>query len=359
MTVARLSTQNVDPDIKPMYQDAINVGLEYQLNPTTVFGAHFVHNDLKETIEDLGAIVDGDEIYVIGNPGSGLGAITPVSGRTHEFATPKAMRQYDALELTMSRRFSQNWFASASYTLSRLYGNYAGLASSDEIRTPTTNTSSAVSQQSGGSVSRQGGNANRAWDLDELMFDSHGNLDFLGRLATDRPHVVKLYGAYSFSFGTQVGAFLYAGSGTPISTYVVTTNQIPVFVEGRGDMGRSPMLSSTNLLVSHELAMRGTKKLRFELNVLNLFNQQTATHIFNYLNRGAGTARGSAAINLSGTDLAAGLRLQRPDSRNTGRPGRLRPALRNGRPLPGRHARSVHGEVPLLSERHRYEKRAG
>jgi hypothetical protein len=79
-----------------------------------------------------------------------------------------------------------------------------------------------------------------------------------------------------------------------------------VFVEGRGDMGRSPMLSSTNLLVSHELTMRGTKKLRFELNVLNLFNQQTATHVFNYLNRGAGTARGSAAINLSGTDLAQG-----------------------------------------------------
>ena len=42
----------------------------------------------------------------------------------------------------------------------------------------------------------------------------------LGRLATDRPHVVKLYGAYQFPFGTQIGAFFYAGSGTPISTYV-------------------------------------------------------------------------------------------------------------------------------------------
>ena len=84
---------------------------------------------------------------------------------------------------------------------------------------------------------------NRAWDLDELLWDSHGNLDVLGRLATDRPHVVKLYGAYEFPFGTQVGAFFYGGSGTPISTYVTSTNGADIFVEGRGDFfekARSP-----------------------------------------------------------------------------------------------------------------------
>ena len=56
--------------------------------------------------------------------------------------------------------------------MSRLYGNYAGLASSDEILTPTTGVSSATTQQQAGSISRQGGNANRAWDIDELLFDS-------------------------------------------------------------------------------------------------------------------------------------------------------------------------------------------
>ncbi len=38
---------------------------------------------------------------------------------------------------------------------------------------------------------------NRAWDLDDWMFDSHGNLDVHGRLATDRPVVAKFYGAYN------------------------------------------------------------------------------------------------------------------------------------------------------------------
>jgi len=75
-------------------------------------------------------------------------------GLTTPFATPKPIRTYDALELTQSRRFSNRWFASANYTLSRLYGNYARLASSDEIRTPTTGTTAATAQQATGEVFR-------------------------------------------------------------------------------------------------------------------------------------------------------------------------------------------------------------
>jgi outer membrane receptor for ferrienterochelin and colicin len=297
---------STDPNIKPMYQDSFNGGVEYQLSNNQMFGVHYVHNNLGRTIEDLGGLVNGDEVYVIGNPGEGIGALTPPSGRTAPFATPKPKRQYDALELTYNRRFSQNWFGSANLTISRLYGNYAGLASSDEIRTPTTGVSSPASQQQAGNVFRQGGNANRAWDIDELLWDSHGNLDVLGRLATDRPVVAKFYGSYTLPFGTQLGGFVYAGSGTPISTYVVTLNQTQVFVNGRGDMGRTPFLSRADLLVSHEFSVGGSKKVRAELNVQNLFNQKTATHIFNFLNRGSGLARASAAADLSGVNLANG-----------------------------------------------------
>src|SRR4029079_6285182 len=176
-----------------------------------------------------------------------------------------------------------NWFASASYVYSRLYGNYAGLANSDEISTPTTNRTSATAQQQAGSIARPGSSANRAWDLDELVWDSHGNLDVLGRLATDRPHVVKLYGAYTLPFGTQVGAFFYGGSGTPMSTVVIDAQLEPLLVEGRGDMGRTPVLTRTDFLLSHELKMGNNNKLRFELNILNVFNQKTALHIFNFL----------------------------------------------------------------------------
>jgi hypothetical protein len=60
------------------------------------------------------------------------------------------------------------------------------------------------------------------------------------------------------------------------------------------------------MLLSHELPMNGTRRLRFELNVQNLFNQKTTRHRFNYLNRGGGVARPSSAIDLGNVDLKAG-----------------------------------------------------
>jgi Carboxypeptidase regulatory-like domain/TonB dependent receptor-like, beta-barrel/TonB-dependent Receptor Plug Domain len=308
----------VDPDIKPMKQSSASGGVEYQLGRNGVLTAHYIHNDLLETIEDIGFLTpQGSEGYVIGNPGRGLSAIQfPTGGTPPGALTPRPKRQYDALELGYNKRFADRYFFSANYTLSRLYGNYAGLASSDEITTPTTGSSSATAQQQSGSIARPGGNTNRAFDLDELFWDSHGNLGLLGRLATDRPHVVKLYGAYDFPFGTQVGAFFYGGSGTPVYTYITSTNSADLFVEGRegwyenGQVThgkRTPALYRTDLLLSHELGLPGQKRLRFELNVLNVFNRQTTRHIFNYLNKGAIVPdRQSSFIDLAGTDLSQG-----------------------------------------------------
>ena len=118
---------------------------------------------------------------------------------------------------------------------------------------------------------------------------------------------MKLYGSYMAPFGTQFGANFYGGSGTPLTTYVDTANQTNVFVDGRGDMGRTDMLTRTDFLVSHELKLGdGNKRLRLELNLLNAFNQKTSRHQFNYLNRGAGAPRASSAINLGDVDLRNG-----------------------------------------------------
>ena len=104
-------------------------------------------------------------------------------------------------------------------------------------------------------------------------------------------------------FGTQIGAFFYAGSGTPVSRTVYSVNNIPLFVDGRGSLGRTPMLSQTDLLVSHDIKMAGSKRMRFEANIQNLFNQKTARHIFDSLNR---PRRTSSEINLANTNLANG-----------------------------------------------------
>ena len=82
--------------------------------------------------------------------GAGRDPVPDRAARRPGSPTPRPKRQYDALELGYNRRFADNWFFSANYTLSRLYGNYAGLASSDEITTPTTGGSVADGAAAGG-----------------------------------------------------------------------------------------------------------------------------------------------------------------------------------------------------------------
>jgi hypothetical protein len=132
----------------------------------------------------------------------------------------------------------------------------------------------------------------------------------MGRLATDRPHVFKLYGSKLFNWNgsnaTDLGLFVYAGSGTPLTTNVFTSNSIGVFVNGRGDMGRTPWLTQTDAVVGHEFRFGETKRLRFEFNALNLFNQKTARNRFFGLNRGSGLDEENSAIDLNHINLFNG-----------------------------------------------------
>lgn len=308
--VAGLSS--VDPDLKPTSQDQWSAGADYQWRTDTVVGARYVHQTLRRAIEDLAVVVRGNASYIYANPGEGLAASAPFTTglTTRPLAYPKPVRDYDAVEITFRRRFSKNWFGNFSYTWSRLYGNYSGIGSSDEILTPTTGLSWATAQQPGGSIAHPARYASLGWDLDEVLFDSKGHFDTQGLLSTDRPHVFKWNGGYRFNRGrigaVDVGAFFVLSSGTPLSTRVNTTQNVPVFVNGRGDMGRTPTLSTTDVQVAHSVSLTESQTLRVEFNVLNAFNQKTSRHRFDNLNRGLGTAVGSSAINLSGVDLRSG-----------------------------------------------------
>jgi hypothetical protein len=304
--VPSFGEESIDPDLKPMSLDAFNAGVEYQLSPNSVVGVNYVHTRLIRTIEDLGTVVNGSEVYIYSNPGEGLGSETPTQGLTAPFATPKPKRLYDAVEFTFNRRFSSNWFGGASYVWSRLYGNYPGTVNTDEIVTPGRGY--AGSQEAFTQTVRPGTNASRGWDIDEIMWDSHGNKGVDGRLPTDRPHVLKVYGSYNFEFGTTLGANVYAGSGTPLSKTAYTVFQIPVLVDGRGSQGRTPMLNQTDIFVSHQIKLGGEKAVRLELNVLNLFNQQTERHRVSFVNRVGANGRRliSSAIDLRNSDLARG-----------------------------------------------------
>jgi hypothetical protein len=103
-----------------------------------------------------------------------------------------------------------------------------------------------------------------------------------GPLATDRPHVFKLYGAYTFPFRLTIGALVNAMSGTPFTEYwnIEGGNFMPY---NRENLGRTPFLWFANLYAEYSLRM-GKTSLSFNVNVDNVFNVSTATTYYPYRN---------------------------------------------------------------------------
>jgi hypothetical protein len=212
----------------------------------------------------MGVLVGDDEVYIYGNPGSGL------SRSLGAVPMPKARRDYDALELELTKRFTSALSLHGSYTWSRLYGNYSGLANSDEVITRA--------------AGRRSPNVNRAFDGLAQGFDQNLNPTY-GNLPTDRPHQLKVQATYTASFGTTLGLNQYVGSGTPQSTEVNLYPTLPFFPYGRGDMGRSATLTQTDLSVQHEIKIGGRMGLQLMVNVLNVFDEDTELYKWNRLLR--------------------------------------------------------------------------
>jgi outer membrane receptor protein involved in Fe transport len=172
------NNNTVDPKLEPMKQRMFDVGVDYSINPTLVASLRYTNRRLVRTIEDVGTLGAAGEVYFIANPGFGL-TVDPKTWDPGFPATPKAKRNYDAIEFRLDQRFSKNYQYAASYTYSRQYGNYSGLASSDE-------------------EGRTSPNVNRYFDLPWIGYTEKGTFAE-GRLGTDRPHTFKLYGAYTLN----------------------------------------------------------------------------------------------------------------------------------------------------------------
>lgn len=281
----------VDPNLKPFQQTEFTVGMERQIGRLYVLRGRYTYKNVDEAVEDAGVVnASGSEEYIIGNPGSGLHKerLTALG----YLKSTRPQRRYDAMEVVLERRLSNNWYFNANYTLSRLYGNYTGLASSDEAHLLGGRTSPGVS---------------RAFDLPFIGFTADGNPDN-GRLPTDRPHVFNVYGAYivdwagSKTNSTELSVFQTVTSGTPMTTSIYgASGTTPQIFNSRGDLGRSPVYSQTDLNVTHRYRFGRDNRFTaaFDVNFLNLWDQATLTAIYPTLN--PSTARvDAAALGLTG-----------------------------------------------------------
>lgn len=251
----------IDPDLKPYKTGEFTLGADRQVGRISSLGVRYVHKWLVRTVEDVGVVIPNVGMeYMLANPG--FGYATVLNPSYPQFPLPRARRDYDALEFRLRKRLANRWSAEVDYTYSRLWGNYSGLASSDEGYA----TGSA----------RLAPNVSSYFDTLYQSYDSDQR-QVLGRLGTDRPHVMKLWATYDLPWGTSLGLLGLAQSGLLQSSVIRWTGGYGVYFNGRGDLGRLPWYKQVDLQVEHSFHLRQSQRISLQTNVSNLFDFKTVT----------------------------------------------------------------------------------
>lgn len=236
----------IDPEIEATSSDELVFGGEYELFKDSRVGATYTKRWLNRWIEDFSR--DGLQTFVLGNPGYGIAS---------DF--PKTERYYDAVTLFYMKRFTEDWLAQASWTISYLRGNIGGLfkASNNEL------------------------DPNHNADYDKKDF----TINQYGPLPGDHTHDIKLflakdwhvYGRSTVSTGTA----LRAQSGEPINYYANDNN----YGEGinlllpRGSGGRTPWTYAADVNLAYRFNLDKDKSIAVTMDVFNLFNFQETTRV--------------------------------------------------------------------------------
>jgi hypothetical protein len=234
----------VDPDIRPQATSEIVLGAEYQLIADSRVGVSYTKRWLNEVIEDMSR--DEGTTVFLGNPGSGIAS---------DF--PKAKRNYDALTVYFSRNFYKNWLAQASYTLSFLKGNYAGLYRPETLQLDP--------------------NINSDFDLQSLL----PNRD--GWLPGDRRHQIKIFGAHDLALTPRnhllTSAGLRGSSGEPAnylgSHALYGLDEVYLLPRGSGE--RLPWQFDADVSLGYSFAYGRGQTIDISMDVFNLFNFQAGT----------------------------------------------------------------------------------
>ncbi|HEY1464949.1 MAG TPA: TonB-dependent receptor, partial [Terriglobales bacterium] len=306
-STCNLTSTGVTPGLNPFSQHETVFGMDYQLNKSTALEVRWDRRRLDNAIEDSSLINNGNETFVIGNPGKGsessfsnfynflypgqppdCGSGSISGGQCPENGIFPAARSYDGVEVRVTKNVSQHWYGLFSYTYSRLRGNYTGLTSSD-----------ISDGQLGG---RSSPNNSRAFDEPYFSYNSFGGSSS-GLLPTDRPSTLKGYGYYELSwlkhFTTDLGLFQYLYSGSPVTSFLdvgagngawaVQAWDRGQFVDATQDPTtgaialsaphtfRTPWYTQTDFSIRQNYKISETKSLSFEANATNLLNQRAVT----------------------------------------------------------------------------------
>jgi outer membrane receptor protein involved in Fe transport len=253
----------IDTDLKPQTVNEVTLGIEYEIIKNLALGARGIYRTQGSVIED-GSFDEGNT-YFLFNPGESeterLACANPAIG-----CFGRARRYYRALEVTATKRFSNNYQFIASYVFSSLIGNYEGLFRNDNGQSDPNITS--------------------LFDIVSLLANTYG------RLPNDRPHQVKFNGSYQTPWKVLISGNLYAQSGIPLNQLIphVTYGNNEGFGVPRGTATspsdapggirvgrtRTPTTFQLDLGAYYPIQFGEKRQLRFQVDWFNVFNNQRA-----------------------------------------------------------------------------------
>jgi outer membrane receptor protein involved in Fe transport len=244
----------VSDDLEPMYTEEILAGFEYEVLPNVAVGIKYTERSINNVIEDIS--VDGGSTYFITNPG-GIVTVNPVTEQPLDEPVffPEPTRDYEAIELSLNKRFTNNWQLYASYVNSENIGNYGGLFRQDNGQLDPNITS--------------------LYDLPDLLDGA------FGLLPNDREHQFKAYGSYLWPFKLVTGFYGQFLSGNPISKLGAHDlyGRRERFVEPRGTFGRTSDIWNLDLHVEYPIQFGNGQELKLIADIFNITDEQEPTTV--------------------------------------------------------------------------------
>lgn len=250
----------IAPGLRPTESEELMLGLEHEREVLGRIGLALIHRELVRAVDTVGILTQTGEGNLqrklfIANPGVGI-ARDVIPGRP---PLPEATREYDAIEIRYESPADRRWWVQGAYLYSRLWGNYGGVINTDDIF-------------------QFGPNRSGFADTLSSAYDASGSAVF-GRLPTDRPHQLKIQAMVQIPWEVSLGLFQSVASGTPI-TEEWRYQGTPFFPRGRGNLGRTPTLTQTDLLVRKIFGAGRRYRVHLDLNALNLFDEDTEVALY-------------------------------------------------------------------------------
>src|ERR1043165_2563723 len=245
-------TEPSDPNIKNQYLTEYIVGGGPEVVADVDVRIKGVYRSYGRVVEDFLCADDGT--YCIGNPGQGIMKEIFTLDYSQTFPAPKPERKYKGVQFDVTKRYSNNWEAIASYVYSKLDGNYDGEYA------PFTNAGADP-------------NISAAYDYYDF-FTNGSNLGVItnhGPLSNDRRNQLKVSGVYITPWRVSVGASAFWRSGTPVTRYGYSDaySRYEFFLTSRGAEGRTPSNYDVDGHFGYPVNV-GSAKLNLLLDVFNL-----------------------------------------------------------------------------------------